>query len=58
MAYVPTNQRQDGLYRGIQVKAGPPGGRRLLVRTRPGYYAPFKPEVLPATGVAGHEAQK
>jgi len=58
LAYVPTNQRQDGLYRGIQVKAGPRGGRRLLVRTRPGYYAPFKPEVLPATGVAGHEAQK
>jgi len=58
LAYVPTNQRPDGLYRGIQVKAGPPGGGRLLVRTRVGYYAPLKPGALPTTGVADHEAQK
>ena len=58
LAYVPTNQRPDGLYRGIQVKAGPSGGGRLLVRTRVGYYAPLKPEALPAAGVANHEAQK
>lgn len=58
IAYVPTNQRQDGLYRGIEVKAGSPGRRRLLVRTRAGYYAPLKPEGPPATGVPDHEAQK
>jgi Ca-activated chloride channel homolog len=58
LAYVPTNQRQDGLYRRIQVKAGRPGGGRLLVRTRVGYYAPLKPQSLPAAGAAEHEAQK
>ena len=58
LAYVPTNQRQDGLYRGIQVKAGATGGGRLLVRTRPGYYAPLKPDALAATGRTDHEVQK
>jgi Ca-activated chloride channel homolog len=58
LAYVPTNQRQDGLYRGIQVKADHPSGRRLLVRTRAGYYAPLKPQSLLAPGVTNSEAQK
>jgi VWFA-related protein len=58
LAYVPTNQRQDGLYREIQVKASPQGRTRLSVRTRVGYYAPLTPDDLPATGVAAHEAQK
>jgi VWFA-related protein len=48
LAYIPTNQRRDGLYRGIQLKAGSPeGGKRLLARTRAGYYAPLKAETLP-----------
>ena len=49
LAYVPTNQRRDGLFRSIQVKARPLRGQRLMVRTRVGYYAPLKADALPAT---------
>jgi Ca-activated chloride channel homolog len=45
-AYVPTNRKQDGSYRVIQMKAGTPGRARLTVRTRAGYYAPLKPETI------------
>ncbi len=41
--YVPTNSKQDGAYRNIEVKAGAPGRGRLRVRARTGYYAPFRP---------------
>lgn len=58
LAYVSTNQRQDGLYRGIQVKADHPSGGRLLVRTRAGYYAALKPQALLALGVTNSEAPK
>jgi VWFA-related protein len=51
IAYVPANGKPDGLYRGIQVKAAPLGRASLSVRTRTGYYAPLKPEILPAAGV-------
>ena len=44
IAYVPTNGKQDGAYRLIQVNAGTPGRERLLVGTRAGYYAPLKPQ--------------
>jgi len=40
IAYVPTNRKRDGTYRGIQVKASAPGHGRLSVRTRTGYFAP------------------
>ncbi len=43
LAYVPTNRKRDGTYRTIQVKATAPGGRRLSVRTRTGYFAPSVP---------------
>jgi Ca-activated chloride channel family protein len=58
LAYVPTNQRQDGLFRSIQVKAHPSSGQRLVVRTRVGYYAPLKPQSLPAAAAPNSEAQK
>jgi Ca-activated chloride channel family protein len=48
IAYVPTNRKQDGAYRVIQVKASAPGRGRLSVRTRAGYYAHWKPQPLPA----------
>lgn len=48
IAYVPTNRKQDGAYRVIQVKASAPGRGRLSVRTRAGYYAHLKPQPLPA----------
>jgi Ca-activated chloride channel family protein len=41
LSYVPTNQAQDGTYRGIQVRAATPEGRGLYVTTRPGYIAPL-----------------
>jgi Ca-activated chloride channel family protein len=40
IAYTPTNAAQDGAYRAIQVRAKAAGHDRLVVRTRPGYYAP------------------
>lgn len=46
IAYSPTNRKQDGTYRVIQVKAGAPGRGRVFVRTRAGYYAPLKPETI------------
>ncbi len=48
IAYAPANRKQDGTYRVIQVKVGAPGRGRLFVRTRAGYYAPSKPQPLPA----------
>jgi len=47
IAYVPTNKRQDGTYRTIQVKTSTPGRRHLLVRTRAGYRAPLAPQPSP-----------
>ncbi|HEV8525588.1 MAG TPA: VWA domain-containing protein [Terriglobales bacterium] len=49
IGYVPTNRRQDGIYRAIQVKAGAPGRGRLLVRTRTGYYPPLKSQTIAAS---------
>jgi Ca-activated chloride channel family protein len=46
--YQPTNRKQDGTYRVIQVRAGTPGRERLSVHTRAGYYAPLIPERVPA----------
>ena len=43
ITYAPTNMKYDGGYRVIRVKAEAPGGERLFVRTRAGYYAPLKP---------------
>jgi Ca-activated chloride channel family protein len=40
ISYAPTNATQDGGFRAIQVKAKSKGRERLVVRTRPGYYAP------------------
>jgi Ca-activated chloride channel homolog len=46
IAYVPTNKKQDGSYRVIQVRAAP-GQGQLLVRTRAGYFARSKVQSLP-----------
>ena len=43
ISYSPTNQKQDGTYRGIQLRAATPAGRGLHVTTRAGYIAPLKP---------------
>jgi Ca-activated chloride channel homolog len=49
IAYVPTNRKQDGTYRVIQVKVGAPGHGRLFVRTRAGYTAPLEPQTIPGS---------
>jgi len=48
VAYAPTNRKQDGTYRAIQVKAAAPGRERLTVRARAGYYAPMEPQPGPS----------
>jgi Ca-activated chloride channel homolog len=52
--YIPTNRKQDGTFRAIQVKASAPGYGRLRVRTRAGYYAP-SPPLPPASKATEHE---
>jgi len=58
IAYAPASRKQDGTYRAIQVKAGAPGRERLTVRARAGYYAPMKPQPMPAARAIDHETQK
>ena len=58
VAYAPTNRKQDGTYRVIQVTARAPGRERLAVRARAGYYASMKPQPMPAAGAGDHETQK
>jgi len=41
ITFVPTNKKQDGTFRAIELKAyAPSGGKRLSVSTRAGYSAP------------------
>ena len=49
IAYIPTDRKQDGTYRAIQVKAEAPRRGRLFVRTRTGYTAPLKPQTISAS---------
>jgi Ca-activated chloride channel homolog len=50
LAYYPTNAKKDGTFRTVHVEAFLPGSRtKLVVRTRPGYYAP---KTQPTTPVA------
>jgi VWFA-related protein len=56
IAYAPANNKQDGAYRVIQVKAIAPGQGRLSVRTRAGYYAPSKPQ--PLAHLAGSQSNR
>jgi len=49
IAYVPTDGKQDGTYRAIQVKAEAAHRGRLFVRTRTGYTVPLKPQTIPAS---------
>jgi Ca-activated chloride channel family protein len=55
IAYMPANEKQDGTYRVIEVKAGAPGRGRLVVRTRAGYYAARTSQSLPPAGATYHE---
>ena len=57
IAYVPTNRKQDGTYRAIQVKVTAERVGRLYARTRAGYTSPSEPQQAPATRATDHEAQ-
>jgi len=46
LAYVPTNRKQDGAYRAVQIKAVAPGRGRVSVHTRAGYYAPVASQAV------------
>lgn len=56
IAYVPTNTKQDGTYRSIEVKAHAPGHGKLSVRTRTGYYAPLDHQASASIGAIHHDA--
>jgi VWFA-related protein len=53
LSYIPTNQKQDGTYRTIEVRAG----GSLSVTTRVGYVAPMNTPAL-AVGEAKQEERK
>jgi VWFA-related protein len=44
LAYLPTNRKQDGSYRTVQVKTNAPERGRMSVRTRTGYFAAMTPQ--------------
>jgi len=52
IGYYPTNTVKDGTYRTVKVElVGVKGHGKLIVRARPGYYAPMaKPETQPVAG--------
>ncbi len=43
LAYYPTNAKKDGTFRNLRVEAYSNGRNKLVVRTKPGYYAPKTP---------------
>jgi Ca-activated chloride channel family protein len=47
LAYYPTNARKDGTFRTVRVEAINSKERGLIVRTRPGYYAPKADQASP-----------
>jgi VWFA-related protein len=42
LGYVSTNERPDGTWRKVEIKVNRPDARDLRVRSRRGYYAPFR----------------
>ncbi len=49
VSYYPTNEKRDGTYRTIQVGVNQGAGRKLIARTRRGYYARNEKGQLPST---------
>ena len=43
VGYVSTNTAADGRWRKVEIKVRRPGLKDLKVRTRKGYFAPYKP---------------
>lgn len=45
--YYPSNERRDGTFRTVKVQVTPKGNRKLIARTRQGYYAKTERGELP-----------
>ncbi|MCI0693629.1 VWA domain-containing protein, partial [candidate division KSB1 bacterium] len=52
VSYYPTNENRDGTYRSVRVTVSPKGTRKLVARTRQGYFARDNKGQLP-TPAAG-----
>jgi Ca-activated chloride channel homolog len=48
VSYYPTNDNRDGAFRNVQVNVNSQGARKLIARTRRGYYARNEKERSPA----------
>ncbi len=48
VSYYPSNENRDGAFRSVQVTVNSSGGRKLIARTRRGYYARNEKGQLPA----------
>ncbi len=55
LSYAPTNQKLDGTYRAIQVRAVSLQGASLSVTTRAGYTAPTAPAVADTSKTEAHK---
>jgi Ca-activated chloride channel family protein len=47
VSYYPSNEKRDGTFRTVQVNVTPQGSRKLIARTRRGYYARNEKGQLP-----------
>lgn len=47
VSYYPTNDKRDGTFRSLKVNVSPKGNRKLIARTRQGYYARNEKGQLP-----------
>lgn len=47
LSYYPSNDKRDGTFRTVKVQIGQKGGRKLIARTRQGYYARNESGQLP-----------
>jgi Ca-activated chloride channel homolog len=43
IGYVSTDERMDGAWRDVEIRVTRPGLKGVRVRTRPGYFAPWRP---------------
>jgi Ca-activated chloride channel family protein len=48
LSYYPTNEKRDGTYRTVKVMVNPKGNRKLIARSRQGYYARNEKGQLPS----------
>jgi VWFA-related protein len=47
LGYVSTNEASDGRWRKVDITVTRPGGRDLKLRSRKGYFAPYRPPAKP-----------